>query len=419
MMFPTQDPYNEFNGLPIAKSIETRLRRRIVLLQVISDQIRNYNVLLITDNNEVYAFGDNTNGCLGLGHCDPVLECPVMVKELQGKDIVQIATGHLFVVAITRFGDPWSWGLNTSGQLAQLMDPVSCPRIMKPTEMPVWIPKSTHIVQVACGYAFAVALTIYGDVFTFGDNSFGQLGLGGPADNTDINQIYEIDKISEISCGANHLVLLSVNRKTVYVCGDNQFGQLGLSQEQIKVNRATSIALCFKPGESIKSIGCGAAHTLLLLTTGMIYAFGDNRHGQLGTALTGSTTCTSVPQLILVDQLFDKLFTINLSNISLARSSSRKARLYVWGSIKKKDIYRQEVDLSKQRRVMMATNRVSETTAKDTGPRDGHLIQVFAQPRRSYLGSVAKLFALYEPSALTFCEKLTFDSAHRKGEYGQ
>lgn len=63
------DTYNAYNTLPIVKSIKGKLRRQVVLLQVVPDELRNYNVVFVTKEDEEYvsySFGDNTSGCLGL-----------------------------------------------------------------------------------------------------------------------------------------------------------------------------------------------------------------------------------------------------------------------------------------------------------------------------------------------------------------
>ena len=409
-----KDPFNEYNALPIVNSIEIKLRQQIVLLQVIPDQIRNYNILFITENNhDVYAAGDNTQGCLGLEHNKPVFDKPELVQDLQSKNIVQIATGYLFVIAISRFGDIYSWGMNTSGQLAQS---VKCPQVNKPTKIPVSLPKSTHMVKVACGYAFAAVLTVYKDVFTFGDNTCGQLGLGSGHQNVaHINQICDIDKVCEISCGANHLAMLSIDHTKIYFCGDNRFGQLGVSTNVLKVDKPILLELPLKLNEIIKSISCGENHTLVLMSSGMIYSFGDNRYGQLGRNCQTIEIYDSVPKSIQASELFDQLFTINLSNISVAKSSSRKNQLYIWGEIKRKGLHQKQIQQwRKQSDEQLKLNKYDKLPInKDDSPVNTKNILV--RPHLTYLSSVLKLFALYEPNCLTYSIELVFDKSSRKG----
>src|SRR5699024_3819961 len=100
-------------------------------------------------------------------------------------------------------------------------------------------------------------------------------GTGMPEPQDELNQIYDIDPICDISCGARHLVMLAKCKTKLYVSGDNQLGQLGLKGTAQK-RMATIVTLPFKKGESVRAVACGAAHTLVLLSSGMILSFGDN-----------------------------------------------------------------------------------------------------------------------------------------------
>lgn len=165
------DTYNAYSTLPIVKSIKGKLRRQVVLLQVVPDELRNYNVVFVTKEDEeyvCYSFGDNTEGCLGLGHDKPVLEQPVPIKELRGKHVVQIVSGSRFVIARTLYDEVWSWGVNTSLQLAQPEE--SNHSVLVPTLVLLPFPKSSAIVKVACGHSFGALINRSGSVYTFGDN---------------------------------------------------------------------------------------------------------------------------------------------------------------------------------------------------------------------------------------------------------
>lgn len=73
-------------------------------------------VLITTKDDNVFAFGNNKNGCLGLGN-DTSIQKPTKVVELCGKQIINITYGYSHVLAITKSGDIYSWGYNDFGQL--------------------------------------------------------------------------------------------------------------------------------------------------------------------------------------------------------------------------------------------------------------------------------------------------------------
>lgn len=85
-----------------------------------------------------------------------------------------------------------------------------------------------------------------------------------PETKDELNQIYDLDPICDISCGARHLVMLTSCKKKVYVCGDNQLSQLGIPNlNEVTVKRtATHLPLQLRDDELVKAIACGAAHTL-------------------------------------------------------------------------------------------------------------------------------------------------------------
>ena len=81
-------------------------------------------------------------------------------------------------------------------------------------------------IQVACGLHHSVVLLDSGDVYTFGYNHAGQLGLGDFSSRDKPVKVHLPTKVSAIAAGSNHTVFLTVNGE-VYTCGSNSKGQLG------------------------------------------------------------------------------------------------------------------------------------------------------------------------------------------------
>ena len=81
----------------------------------------------------------------------------------------QVATGLFHNVALAVDGTVWTWGSNINGQLCapdrQTQDPVPRP-----------IPGLTDVIQVAAGGNFTLALKSDGTIWACGDNKYGQLG---------------------------------------------------------------------------------------------------------------------------------------------------------------------------------------------------------------------------------------------------
>ncbi|RWS30275.1 E3 ubiquitin-protein ligase MYCBP2-like isoform X6, partial [Leptotrombidium deliense] len=85
---------------------------------------------------------------------------------------------------------------------------------------------SQKIAQIACGLHHSVLLTVSGEVFTFGSNQQGQLGVGDFVLKEKPTKVQLNATITQIAAGSNHTVLLT-SQGTVYTFGSNQKGQLG------------------------------------------------------------------------------------------------------------------------------------------------------------------------------------------------
>ena len=157
------------------------------------------------------------------------------------------------------------------------------------------------IIQIAASNNHALVLTTEGEVFSFGNNNDGQLGLGHNFECNVPQLISNIFDVIYISVSDKHSLILTSDGH-VYMCGNgnNVFKQLNLKNIiQISAGFSHSLALS-KDGKiyiidskdiSIKllmesteiiSVSSGYDHSLLLDKKGLIYAYGNNDYGQLG-----------------------------------------------------------------------------------------------------------------------------------------
>lgn len=141
--------------------------------------VGDFHALATTEDGHLYAWGANASGQLGLGGLND--QCrPQVITELQDADITSLACGarHSLVVA-ARGTKAWAFGSNAHGQLGigpssyaegqQRSVPSLCQALTSKLEM--------EVVQVAAAASHSLAVTRAGEVFAFGDNSFGQLGF--------------------------------------------------------------------------------------------------------------------------------------------------------------------------------------------------------------------------------------------------
>ena len=85
-----------------------------------------------------------------------------------------------------------------------------------------------NIKSVYCGGYHTLILKNDGTLWSAGYNGHGELGLGDGNNRTTFTEITtNVDYIKQIYCGTHHTVILK-NDGTIWDCGRNDFGQLGL-----------------------------------------------------------------------------------------------------------------------------------------------------------------------------------------------
>ena len=138
--------------------------------------------------------------------------------------------------------------------------------------MPTKVTNLSNIVSAECGFNFSMVLNVNGEVFTFGSNLDGQLGLGinKKIDKNTPILIPDLPEIFSISCGSRHAALLDINGN-VYTFGCNSEGQLGLG---INRNTIRPTIITFLP--EIVSVICGHTDTILMDINGDYYCFGNS-----------------------------------------------------------------------------------------------------------------------------------------------
>jgi hypothetical protein len=140
-----------------------------------------------------------------------------------------------------------------------------------------------HIDNAANGYDYSILLNTSNNlVYSYGKNEFGQLGL---TNNENMFLPTEITKltgsnINFVACGYSHSIFLNTDNNLVYSCGDNKYGQLGLNHN-INISIPTEITTLI--GCNINKVVCGDYHTIFLNTSNnLVYSCGKNTNGQLG-----------------------------------------------------------------------------------------------------------------------------------------
>lgn len=243
-----------------------------------------FHTLYLTSQGHLYSCGSNEVGQLGR-HTDSENskgKTPASVEKLKEFKISAVACGLQHSLALNEWGQPFSWGCNSMGQLG--LDPKNESNSHDvPTIVRLLATKS--VVQIACGSYHSLALTNNGDLYAWGANSYGQCGLGTMSNKETVPQhIASLlgVPISLIACGSNHTFALSKSG-AVFGWGKNTHGQLGL---QHKDNRCYPSHLKSLRDVKICHITCGEDFTAFLTLDGGVFTCGNGEYGQTGHGTT-------------------------------------------------------------------------------------------------------------------------------------
>lgn len=235
----------------------------------------NEHSIFVTKSGKMYVSGYNDNGQCGVGTTQTV-RSPTILSSLTGEDVIQAHAynGCEHTLAVTRDGKLFSFGYNYRGQLGLgTTSSESIPRAIKSLF-------SRKVVYAACSYHHSVVMCSDGTLFSFGRNDCGQLGHGDTLDKKSPQIITTAPKsVCSISCGQFFTTLVTASG-SLYVCGKNDYGQLGFeSAENIK--SFTKLTGSYEV-ENARQVCCGYYHTLVLSHNGLVVGFGRNDYGQLG-----------------------------------------------------------------------------------------------------------------------------------------
>uniref|UniRef100_A0A8C2DW92 HECT domain-containing protein n=1 Tax=Cyprinus carpio TaxID=7962 RepID=A0A8C2DW92_CYPCA len=238
--------------------------------------------LAVNEQGQVFAWGAGEGGQLGLGTAEEAVRVPRLIKKLCEHRISQVMCGNQHCIALSKDGQLFVWGENSSGQLGLGKGE---PSTLSP--QPLKSLCGIPLAQISTGGDHSFALSLSGAVFGWGKNSAGQLGLNDEQDRAVPCHIKFLrsQKVVYISCGEEHTAALT-KEGGLFTFGNGSRGQLGHDSTR---NEPLPRRVMELMGTEVSQIACGRHHTLAFVpSTGLVYAFGCNTQGQLGTGLRGN-----------------------------------------------------------------------------------------------------------------------------------
>lgn len=210
------------------------------------------------------------------------------------------SSGYGFSLALCESKNVHSWGDNTYGQLARTTT-------TNYDNLPKQITHLENIVSIDAGLgSFACALTQDGYVVSWGQNFYGELGIGKTFNELNQQAIPDtvlggetgtkyLENVVAISLGQSHAYALLSNGEMV-AWGNNSYGQLG---DGTTINQTTPVYVKSANTEhftDITYISAGASHGYLITTENRVYSWGNNESNQLG---CGDQETHFFPQIVV------------------------------------------------------------------------------------------------------------------------
>ncbi len=255
----------------------------------------------VDDLGTLYAWGQNSNGQLGLGDEDH-RDVPTEVAALSDETIVAVSSGTSHTLVLTADGDVYGFGSNIDGQIGspegldENGDPIR--EILSPLKVE-GLP--ANVISITADTKTSFAVTADGEVYGWGENRFGQLGIGSDngdgtftpdtADVLDPTKIQGLpDNVVDVKGGARWVIALTEDGD-VYAWGPNDEGPTGgLDGDPAAESDGTFFPTLVTGLDdvTIVEIASGPNSIIAVADNGDVYTFGSNSDGRLGYRTEGS-----------------------------------------------------------------------------------------------------------------------------------
>jgi len=233
----------------------------------------------IDNHGKVWGWGANTYGELGI-NSTALKSTPVAIAGTL-KTFCSITVGWEHSLGIDNRGKVWGWGWNYTGQLG--VNSITSKLI--PTAI---LGSLKTFCSISGGDSFSLGLDHYGYIWSWGFNGNGQLGTNNTTFySTPVAIAGTLKTFCSISCGNSHSLGLD-NHGNVWSWGYNLYGKLGINST---INKSTPVAI-LGTLKTFCSISGGFHYSSGLDNHGNVWSWGINGSGDLG---NNTIVCEKTP----------------------------------------------------------------------------------------------------------------------------
>ncbi|MBN3299656.1 HERC2 ligase, partial [Amia calva] len=282
---------DQLGGLKGSKIKVPSFSETLSALNVVQVAGGSKSLFAVTAEGKVYACGEATNGRLGLGLSSGTIPIPRQITALSNYVVKKVAvhSGGRHAMALTVDGKVFSWGEGDDGKLGHFSR-MNCdkPRLIEAL-------KTKRIRDIACGSSHSAAITSSGELYTWGLGEYGRLGHG---DNTTqlrpkMVKVLIGHRVIQVACGSRDAQTLALTDEgLVFSWGDGDFGKLGRGGSE-GCNIPQNIERL--NGQGVCQIECGAQFSLALTKSGVVWTWGKGDYFRLG---HGTDVHVRKPQMV-------------------------------------------------------------------------------------------------------------------------
>lgn len=253
--------------------------------------------LALTTSHEVYAWGSGESGQLGRPpSTDP--GAPAKVAGLPA-DVVAVAAGADFALAVTASGQVWAWGRDDLGQLGTDPGAITsdCPAGQPCRATPIQVPLPAGVFAVGGaagvdggdGHALVLTSAVPGGppsaIYGWGFNGSGQLGRvdgnGGTVPQPPGPMDLPAGVVPAGVSTGNQFTLVLAAGGAVYSCGYGFAGQLGNGQNPSNQTPTLQAVTLGGSGRAVQ-VAAGEETGFAVMDDGAVRSWGRNDNGQRG-----------------------------------------------------------------------------------------------------------------------------------------
>ena len=278
--------------------------------------------MAIMEDGSLYTWGRNDNGIIGNGSTTSRSN-PVKVLENVKEIAVESKSSNKCVAAISYDGELYMWGSNKHGQLGLGQTAKELPNVTVPTIVPI----HDKIKKVSIAGETVAAITENNELYMWGSDNNGRLGTDDGVNdyknpiNNDLNTPTKImDGVSDVKISQYNTMVLSISG-AVYIWGEWRSDMLGDGSDQYR----SAPDLTNPIADNAKYITLSNTNAAVITEDGSLYMWGKNNYGQLG--------------INSIQNSHKKIQTTNISDVNrvilladnCVAAITANGSLYMWG----------------------------------------------------------------------------------------